>query len=178
MSTVRRPGRPVGRQFAGLNHRQGEPLDANRPRSSGGGGGGQSALDGHQDQPLPVSPPLQLCGGNYWNLVDAVARHAARVTHAAGVPAVLSEDTSKIAEAVAVAQAADQVVLALGTDLTWAEEGRDAVSIAFTKAQVCHGGYNAVPRDPAPSHVQVSAEDFEGVWRAGGGGISARAGVY
>ena len=36
----------------------------------------------------------------------------------------------------AVAAAADTVVLAVGTDLTWAAEGHDATSISFTDAQL------------------------------------------
>jgi beta-D-xylosidase 4 len=35
-----------------------------------------------------------------------------------------------------VAAAADTVVLAVGTDLTWAAEGHDATSISFTDAQL------------------------------------------
>jgi hypothetical protein len=53
-----------------------------------------------------------------------------------GVPNVLSEDTSGIPAAVAMAAAADTVVLAVGTDLTWAHEEHDATSIRFTAAQL------------------------------------------
>ena len=48
---------------------------------------------------------------------------------------MLSNDTSGIAAAVAMAKDADEVILAVGTDLTWAREGQDAESITFTDAQ-------------------------------------------
>ena len=53
-----------------------------------------------------------------------------------GVPTVLSDDVTGIPAAVAAAKAADAVVLAVGTDLTWAAEGKDATSIVFTAAQL------------------------------------------
>ena len=52
-----------------------------------------------------------------------------------GVPNVLSNDTSGIAAAVAAAAAADHVILAVGTDLSWAHEEHDADTITFTYAQ-------------------------------------------
>jgi len=52
-----------------------------------------------------------------------------------GVDNVLSNDMSKIPQAVHLAKKVDQVVLAVGTDLSWAREGMDAASIAFTDAQ-------------------------------------------
>ena len=82
--------------------------------------------------PLPRTP----CGGNYWTMVDAVAKHSsAKVVSALGVPSVSSTDTSHIADAVAMAKTADEVILAVGTDLTWAHEEHDAESITFTNAQ-------------------------------------------
>jgi len=48
---------------------------------------------------------------------------------------VLSEDTSGIAAAVAMAKNADSVILAVGTDLTWSHEEHDALNISFTDAQ-------------------------------------------
>ncbi len=48
---------------------------------------------------------------------------------------MLSNDTSGIPEAAAAAAAADTVILAVGTDLTWSHEEHDALSIAFTDAQ-------------------------------------------
>jgi hypothetical protein len=82
--------------------------------------------------------PSNVCGGNFWTLVDAVnmtGGENVKVVYSAGVPSVLSNDTSLIAAAVAVAQAADVVILSVGTDLSWAAEGHDAKSIAFTAAQ-------------------------------------------
>jgi len=80
--------------------------------------------------------PHEPCGGNYWTLVDAVTQHSsAKVTTALGVPNVLSGDTSGIAAAVALAAAADEVILAVGTDLSWAHEEHDAENITFTDAQ-------------------------------------------
>ena len=74
--------------------------------------------------------PGNPCGQRYWNLVDAVAEHAqGAVTSALGVPSISSANTSGIAAAVALARAADRVVLALGTDLTWAMEGHDADAV-------------------------------------------------
>ena len=71
--------------------------------------------------------PADICGGTFWTLVDAVVAHAkATVTTALGVPTVTSANTSAVGAAAALARAADRVVLALGTDLTWASEGRDA----------------------------------------------------
>ena len=53
-----------------------------------------------------------------------------------GIPNVLSNDTSGIAAAAAMAKTADVVILAVGTDLSWAREGRDATSIELSPAQV------------------------------------------
>lgn len=65
--------------------------------------------------------------------MDAVTKHSsAKATGIAGVPNVLSEDTSGIAAAVAMAKTADEVILAVGTDLTWAHEEHDAVRTQAT----------------------------------------------
>ena len=81
--------------------------------------------------------PTDVCGGDYWTLVDAVADGGAVAASAVlGVPTVLSDDVTGIPAAVAAAKAADAVVLAVGTDLTWAAEGKDATSIVFTAAQL------------------------------------------
>jgi len=87
--------------------------------------------------------PRTPCDGQYWTLVDAVSQHAAangangvNVVSALGVPSVSSTDTSGIAAAVAMAKDADAVILAVGTDLTWAHEEHDASSIKFTDAQL------------------------------------------
>ncbi|KAH8092032.1 xylan 1,4-beta-xylosidase [Aureococcus anophagefferens] len=81
--------------------------------------------------------PTDVCGGDYWTLVDAVADGGAVAASAVlGVPTVLSGNVTGIPAAVAAAEAADAVVLAVGTDLTWAAEGKDATSIVFTAAQL------------------------------------------
>ena len=49
---------------------------------------------------------------------------------------MLSNDTSGIAAAVAMAKDADEVILAVGTDLSWAHEEHDADSITYTDAQM------------------------------------------
>lgn len=79
--------------------------------------------------------PHNVCGGNFWTLVDAVANGIPTVSSVLGVPSVLSNDVSGIPAATAAAAAADQVILAVGTDLSWAAEGHDATNINFTQAQ-------------------------------------------
>jgi beta-glucosidase-like glycosyl hydrolase len=80
--------------------------------------------------------PRTPCGSNYWTMVDAVTQHSSsKVVTTLGVPNVLSDDTSGIAAAVEMAKAADVVILAVGTDLTWAHEEHDADTITFTDAQ-------------------------------------------
>ena len=80
--------------------------------------------------------PTSVCGDNFWTLLDAVkSDKTATVTYASGVPSVLSNDTSGIAAAVDLAKKADTVILSVGTDLSWAAEGHDAVRITFTRAQ-------------------------------------------
>jgi beta-glucosidase-like glycosyl hydrolase len=78
--------------------------------------------------------PGNPCGGKFWTLVDAIEQYTT-VETTLGVPNVLSEDTTGIPAAVAMAKEADTVVLAVGTDLTWAREEQDATSIEFTAAQ-------------------------------------------
>ena len=69
-------------------------------------------------------------------MVDAVKKHSsAEVVMSLGVPTVLSDDTSGIAAAVEMAKGADEVILAVGTDLSWAHEEHDADNITFTAAQ-------------------------------------------
>ena len=88
-----------------------------------------------------VSGCMPVCGTNathqgpFWTIADAVAAHATRTVVQSGVPDCSSNDTSAIAAAVAVAAAADTVVLALGTDLTIAAEGKDAVNLTLSPAQ-------------------------------------------
>jgi hypothetical protein len=80
--------------------------------------------------------PNNVCGGNFWTVIDSVGQ-GGRVTTVStlGVPNVESEDQSGIPAAVEMAKTADTVVLAVGTDLTWAAEGHDAKNISFTDAQ-------------------------------------------
>lgn len=78
--------------------------------------------------------PERHCLGNF-TLVDAIKDYVEDTTTVAGVDEVLSEDISGIPDAVKAAEQADQVILAVGTDLTWAREAHDAESIAFTDAQ-------------------------------------------
>ena len=61
---------------------------------------------------------------------------AAKVTHAEGVPTVLSNSTDGFADAVAAAQAADQVLLFLGIDGTVEGEGKDRHSIGLPDGQL------------------------------------------
>eukprot|EP00325_Prymnesiales_sp_UTEX-LB-985_P000241 CAMPEP_0174703322 /NCGR_PEP_ID=MMETSP1094-20130205/7308_1 /TAXON_ID=156173 /ORGANISM="Chrysochromulina brevifilum, Strain UTEX LB 985" /LENGTH=773 /DNA_ID=CAMNT_0015901231 /DNA_START=17 /DNA_END=2338 /DNA_ORIENTATION=+ len=76
------------------------------------------------------------CGGNYWTMADAVTQHSHAVANVVlGVPSATSTDTSAIAAAVAAAKDADEVIVAVGTDLNWAHEEHDAESIVFTAAQ-------------------------------------------
>lgn len=83
--------------------------------------------------------PGDVCDGKFWTLVDAVAGHAtSKPLYAAGVPSILSNDTSKIAAAAALGATADAVVVAIGTDLSWAHEEHDADpvhGITLTPAQ-------------------------------------------
>ena len=67
--------------------------------------------------------PRTPCGANYWTMIDAVTEHSSqKVITALGVPSVSSSDTSGIAAAVEMAKTADVVILAVGTNLTWAHE--------------------------------------------------------
>ena len=81
--------------------------------------------------------PGDVCGGDFWNVIDA-AGDGGRVetTFLPGVPSVASSDVSGIPAAAKAAEDADAVVVALGTDLSWAAEGHDATSIEVTDAQL------------------------------------------
>jgi beta-glucosidase-like glycosyl hydrolase len=80
--------------------------------------------------------PKSVCGQHFWTLVDALAQGGKVKTVTTGaIPSVLSENQSGIPAAVEMARSADTVVLAMGTDLTWAREGQDATNISFTDAQ-------------------------------------------
>ena len=77
------------------------------------------------------------CDGIFPNMVDAIAASGTfSVTTAAGLPSVTSTDTSAVAAAAALAKAADVTVLVLGTDLTVAREGHDAVDLSFSSGQL------------------------------------------
>jgi hypothetical protein len=80
--------------------------------------------------------PSNVCGGNFWTMVDALSQGGkVKTVTQLGVPNVKSEDQSGIPAAVQMAKDADTVVLAVGTDLSWAAEGHDAMNISFTDAQ-------------------------------------------
>jgi beta-glucosidase-like glycosyl hydrolase len=96
---------------------------------------GPNANLSHSD--MSYYGPHEPCDGNYWVLADAVTKHSsASVSVTLGVPNVLSGDTSGIAAAVAAAKDADEVILAVGTDLSWAHEEHDANNITYTDAQL------------------------------------------
>eukprot|EP00929_Paragymnodinium_shiwhaense_P108365 TRINITY_DN74684_c0_g1_i1.p1 TRINITY_DN74684_c0_g1~~TRINITY_DN74684_c0_g1_i1.p1 ORF type:complete len:799 (-),score=165.79 TRINITY_DN74684_c0_g1_i1:519-2915(-) len=81
--------------------------------------------------------PKTPCGNKSWTLLDAVEDGGkVKALFKAGVPSPTSEDQSGIAEAVKAAEDADTVVIALGSDLKWAQEGNDATNIKFTDAQL------------------------------------------
>ncbi|CAE7387994.1 BXL6 [Symbiodinium necroappetens] len=80
--------------------------------------------------------PKHPCGNRFYTLLDALSSEGqVKTVSALGVPTVLSEDQSGIPAAVELAKGADTVVLAVGTDLSWAAEGHDAKNISFTAAQ-------------------------------------------
>merc|ERR1712226_644603 len=78
--------------------------------------------------------PNKVCGMKFWTMVDAVAQYAPNTTTIKGVHDCLSDDLSQIPAAVSMAQDADTVVMAVGTDLGAAAEGHDAKTIAFSDA--------------------------------------------
>jgi pre-mRNA-splicing factor SYF2/beta-D-xylosidase 4 len=79
--------------------------------------------------------PSNVCGNNFWTLVDAVSQYAGTTSYAPGTTSVLSDDLKDIPAAVAAAKAADVVVLGVGTDLSWSAEGHDAKTIVFNEGQ-------------------------------------------
>lgn len=95
-------------------------------------------LTNYSEQDTGYYGPHDCCGRNYWNVIDAVAQYAqpGKVVSSFGVPTAVSNDTSGIGAAVQMAGSADTVVLAIGTDLTWAAEGHDATNISLTDAQL------------------------------------------
>lgn len=79
--------------------------------------------------------PHNVCGGKYWNVVDAVQKYAKKTTTVKLPGATQHASPAQIAAAVADCKAADTCVLAMGTDLSWASEGHDAANISFTDSQ-------------------------------------------
>jgi len=79
--------------------------------------------------------PSNVCDNKLPTLVDAITQYAGQVSYSTGTPSVLSNDLSQIPAAVSAAQKSDYVILAVGTDLTWAAEGHDATSIVFNEGQ-------------------------------------------
>jgi len=80
--------------------------------------------------------PGNPCNGYFGTVYDAVKEGIPDTTFAMGTPTVLGANMSMIPAAVKAAKTADVVVLALGTDLTAASEGHDAVNITLSKAQI------------------------------------------
>ena len=79
-----------------------------------------------------------VCGDSFPSMIDALESYlpSATVRYMAGVPSVLSGDTSNVSKAVELARSSDLVVLVLGTDLGVACENRDAVNITFSEGQL------------------------------------------
>ena len=76
------------------------------------------------------------CGDEYPSMIDAIKGYVSGTTSAKGVPDVSSSDTSGVAAAAAMAKAADATILVLGTDLSIAREGHDAVNLTFSSGQL------------------------------------------
>ncbi|KAH8056252.1 xylan 1,4-beta-xylosidase [Aureococcus anophagefferens] len=79
--------------------------------------------------------PTDVCGGDYWTLLDAVADGAPSPRPRCSACRRCSAATSRASRR-RRGEGAGAVVLAVGTDLTWAAEGKDATSIVFTAAQL------------------------------------------
>jgi hypothetical protein len=80
--------------------------------------------------------PSTSCNEDFWNVVDAVQQYVKTVTYDAGLVSTLTPNTSGIPAAAAAAAAAEVVVLALGTDLSAAAEGHDAINISLPYGQM------------------------------------------
>eukprot|EP01052_Picozoa_sp_SAG31_P011239 SAG31_NODE_632_length_13389_cov_4.818360_10_plen_518_part_00 len=80
--------------------------------------------------------PSTSCNDTRSTMVDAIAQHVADAQYVAGLPTTLSMDISGVPAAVAAAEKADVVVLALGTDLSSAHEEMDAVNISLPWGQL------------------------------------------
>jgi len=64
-----------------------------------------------------------------------VKLYSSQVTQKPGLSSVSSNDLKLLPDAVAAARQADIVILAVGTDLSWAAEGHDAETIVFNDGQ-------------------------------------------
>jgi hypothetical protein len=84
---------------------------------------------------MPVCGTNATNQGPYYTVDDAFREHTEHVVAAAGVANCSSTDESGVAAAVAAAKAADTVVLAVGTDVTVAAEGKDAVDLTLSAPQ-------------------------------------------
>ena len=84
--------------------------------------------------------PSKVCDGEMTSVYDALSEEVSakgiEVTYAAGVPNVLSDDISMVPQAVATANAADVVILVIGTDLSVARENLDAVNLTYSYGQL------------------------------------------
>jgi len=89
------------------------------------------------------------CDNKYTNMVDAIQQYVSNTVTAFGVPSVSSNDTSGVAAAAQMAAAADAVVLVVGTDLSLAREGSDAVGITLSDGQLALiGNVTAAAKKP------------------------------
>ena len=75
------------------------------------------------------------CRSRYWNAVEAVAKHATKVTTTTFPGATQKASAVQISQAVAACKSADTCVVVVGTDLSWASEEHDAANISFTDSQ-------------------------------------------
>jgi beta-D-xylosidase 4 len=84
----------------------------------------------------------KVCDGQYYTMVDAIKQYAEKTTFLKGVTGVgdrggrvTAEDIAGIANATALAKVSDVTVLVVGTDLSTAHEGHDAVNISLSVNQ-------------------------------------------
>lgn len=75
------------------------------------------------------------CNNKYTTLLDALEEEVTTVHFAAGVSSVASDDLGGISAALDVVNDAEVIIMALGTDLTLAREGMDAVNITLSDGQ-------------------------------------------
>eukprot|EP00756_Hemistasia_phaeocysticola_P047947 Hpha_TRINITY_DN22398_c0_g1::TRINITY_DN22398_c0_g1_i1::g.177853::m.177853/K15920/XYL4; beta-D-xylosidase 4 len=89
------------------------------------------------------------CNNVFSNMVDAIQQYVPNTVTALGVPSVSSGDTSNVPAAAKMAASADAVVLVIGTDLSLAREGRDAVGITLSEGQLALiGNVSAAAKKP------------------------------